>query len=358
MKEYRGDLARITLGVIFIAGLTLGSFWILRPFLPAMIWATTIVVATWPLMLRVQHRCRGKRGWAVAIMTVIMSMVFFIPLLMAVGVVAEHGDTALEWLRGLPDRQLRPPPEWVANLPLVGERIANTWQNLADGGWNDLAVKIRPYLSDVARWVVAEVGAAGMLVVQCLLIIILSIVLYAGGEAWGTWMIAFGRHLAADRGEEAIRLAGRAIRGVAMGVIVTAVVQAFFGGVGLFIAGVPFVGVFTALMFVLCIAQLGPLPILLICVGWLFATGETGWGSFLLVWSIGVGVMDNLIRPILLRRGADLPLMLIFAGVIGGLLSFGLVGLFVGPVVLAVTFTLVDAWVRNPENSLSSSEPS
>ena len=349
MEENRGDLARTTLGVLFIGSLMLASLWILRPFIPALIWATTVVVATWPILLRVQRCLRGRRSWAVAVMTVAMLTVFFIPLLLAVGVVAEHGDAAVEWLRGLPERQLPPAPDWLRSMPVVGDRSFHAWQRLADGGWSDLAVRIRPYVTGFLGWLVAQTGAAGLLVVQCLLIVIVSIVLYAGGEAWGAWMIAFGRQLAADRGEEAMRLAGRAIRGVAMGVIVTAFVQSVLGGIGLIISGVPFAGMFTAIMFVLCIAQVGPLPILLICTGWLFAIDETGWGGFLLVWSIGVGVMDNLIRPFLIRRGADLPLMLIFAGVIGGLLSFGLVGLFVGPVVLAVAFTLVDAWVRKSE---------
>jgi predicted PurR-regulated permease PerM len=132
---------------------------------------------------------------------------------------------------------------------------------------------------------------------------------------------------------------------VALGVIVTALIQTALAGIGLLVTGVPFVAVLTAIIFILCIAQLGPLLVLLGAVAWLFYTGHNAAGSVLLVWSLVVGTMDNFLRPILIKRGADLPLMLIFGGVIGGLLSFGLVGIFVGPVVLAVTYTLVDAWV-------------
>jgi predicted PurR-regulated permease PerM len=127
---------------------------------------------------------------------------------------------------------------------------------------------------------------------------------------------------------------------------VTALVQSALGGIGLAVAGVPLPGLLTAVLLILCIAQVGPMPVLLGATAWLFLTEATGWGIFLLAWSLVVGTMDNFLRPALIRKGADLPLLLIFAGVIGGLLAFGLVGLFVGPVVLAVTYTLADAWVR------------
>jgi predicted PurR-regulated permease PerM len=119
------------------------------------------------------------------------------------------------------------------------------------------------------------------------------------------------------------------------------------GGIGLAIAGVPFAGLLTAVMLLLCIAQVGPSPVLVPAVIWLYWNGEAAWGTFLLVWSVVVVTMDNVLRPILIQRGANLPLLLIFAGVIGGLLAFGLVGIFVGPVVLAVAYTLLKAWIND-----------
>ena len=112
------------------------------------------------------------------------------------------------------------------------------------------------------------------------------------------------------------------------------------------IAGIPYAGLLTAVVFMLCIAQIGPILVMVPAVIWLYATGSPGMGTFLLVWGIAVIAMDNILRPWLITRGANLPLLLIFAGVIGGLLGFGIIGLFVGPVVLAVTYTLLTAWVR------------
>lgn len=143
-----------------------------------------------------------------------------------------------------------------------------------------------------------------------------------------------------------MRLAGQAIRGVALGVVVTALVQALLGGIGLAVVGVPYAVMLTVVMFILAIVQVGVVPVLVPAVVWLFWTGSATSGTVLLVWTLLVIPVDNILRPILIKKGADLPLLLIFAGVIGGLLAFGIVGLFVGPVVLAVAYTLFTAWIN------------
>jgi predicted PurR-regulated permease PerM len=125
--------------------------------------------------------------------------------------------------------------------------------------------------------------------------------------------------------------------------------QTVLAGLGLAVAGVPFAGLLTGIILLLCIAQIGPVVVLVPAVIWLFWSDSTGWGVALLVWTIIVGLMDNFLRPMLIRKGADLPLLLIFAGVIGGLLAFGIIGLFVGPVVLAVSYTLLNEWMRERE---------
>jgi predicted PurR-regulated permease PerM len=171
--------------------------------------------------------------------------------------------------------------------------------------------------------------------------------MYAGGESAAAWMKRFGHRLGGERGANAVVLAGQAIRGVALGVVVTAVVQSVLGGIGLAVAGVPMAPVLTALMFMLCIAQLGPILVLLPAVAWVYWSGDNTWGTILLVWTLAVGSLDNILRPYLIKKGADLPLLLIFAGVIGGMITLGLVGIFVGPVILAVAYTLIDAWVED-----------
>jgi predicted PurR-regulated permease PerM len=151
--------------------------------------------------------------------------------------------------------------------------------------------------------------------------------------------------LAGPKGEEAAILSGKAIRGVALGVGLTAIIQSALGGIGLSISGIPAAALLTAVMFMLCVAQVGPMPVLIPAVIWLYYKDATLWGTVLLIWSILIGVIDNFLRPVLIKKGADLPLLLIFAGVIGGLIAFGIIGIFIGPVVLAVSHTLLKAWV-------------
>ena len=201
------------------------------------------------------------------------------------------------------------------------------------------------------EWLAGTLGGFGMLALQFLLTILIAVILYTRGEAARDFLIRFGHRLAGDRGERVVLLAGQAIRGVALGVVVTALAQTVLAGLGLAVAGIPFAGLLTCVVLLLCIAQVGPILVLAPAVVWLFWTDQTAWGVALLVWTIGVGSMDNILRPILIRKGADLPLLLIFSGVIGGLIAFGIVGLFVGPVVLAVTYTLLKEWVGERDAS-------
>jgi predicted PurR-regulated permease PerM len=146
-------------------------------------------------------------------------------------------------------------------------------------------------------------------------------------------------------------LAGQTIRAVALGVVVTALVQTALAGLGLFVTGVPFAAFWSGLVLLLCIAQIGPLVVLIPAGIWLISHDAKGWGVALLAWAAVVGLLDNVMRAILIKRGADLPLLLIFAGVTGGLLAFGIIGLFVGPVVLAVTYTLLNEWMSEADTA-------
>jgi predicted PurR-regulated permease PerM len=140
-------------------------------------------------------------------------------------------------------------------------------------------------------------------------------------------------------------MAGKAVRGIVLGVVLTALIQVAIGGIGLFLAGVPAAALLTAVMAIPCLAQLGPIPVLIPAIIWVYWSGQPVWGTVLLVFSVVAATVDNFIRPFLIRRGADLPILLIFAGVIGGLIAFGIIGLFIGPVVLAISYTLLKIWV-------------
>ncbi len=346
MRDGQRDLPRDILAVLFIGALISVSLWILRPFLVAMIWATTIVIATWPTMLVVQARLWGRRGLAVTVMTLLLLGVLILPSLALLATIVANVDPIVAWAQSLATDTLPPAPSWVRQLPLVGEPTARAWEQLAATGIQELLVRAAPYAADVARWFVAQVGHVGMVLAESLLTIVIAAILYMHGESVAGGVRLFARRLAGAPGEAAVGLSARAIRGVALGVVVTAMVQAGLGGLGLALAGVPFAPVLTTVMFLSAVAQLGAVPVLAPAVMWLYWSGDATWGTVLLIVTIVVGTLDNVLRPLLITQGANLPFLLIFAGVIGGLIAFGLIGIFVGPVVLAVAYSLLDAWVR------------
>ncbi|MGH7114785.1 MAG: AI-2E family transporter YdiK [Stellaceae bacterium] len=340
------DLVRLILAVLFVAGLLATSFWILWPFLPATIWATTLVVATWPLMLQVQRRLWHRRWLAVTVMTVALLLVFIGPFWLAIATITQNFERIIGWANALASFRLPPPPVWLDNIPLFGSQIILLWHRIAASGIDELLAKAAPYAGGAAGWFAGLLSGFGIAVVQFLLTLVIAAVLYASGERAANLAERFGHRLAGERGRQSVRLAGQATRSVALGVVVTALLQSVLGGIGLAIAGTPFAPVLTAVMFMLCIAQLGPGLVLIPAVVWFYWSGAAGWGTFLLIWSIIVISLDNIVRPLLIRKGAHIPLVLLLAGVIGGLIAFGLVGIFLGPVVLAVGYTLLQAWLE------------
>jgi len=343
MKRY--DLPQIMFGVLFIALMTVASIWIVQPFILGFAWAGMVVIATWPLMIRLQKLLWGKRFLAVIVMTLLLILLFVLPIALLVSSAIENG-TPLVQLASNPSSLHMPDFKWLHAIPLVGNKLYSGWHSLINGGGSALMGKVQPYVGQTASWFVTQAGHLGRFIVHCSLMLLFSALLYSRGEQVGMGIRHFALRLAADRGDAAVILAGQAIRAVALGVVVTAIAQSVLGGIGLAIAGIPYATVLTVVMFVCCVAQIGPLLVLIPAIIWLYWTGDNTWATVLLVWSCVVGSLDSVLRPVLIRMGADLPMLLILSGVIGGLLAFGMIGLFIGPVVLAVSYRLISLWVN------------
>jgi predicted PurR-regulated permease PerM len=343
------DLTHTTLSVLILVFLVMLTVAVVSPFLTSMMWATIVSVAAWPFLLRLQALAGGRRGLAVTIMTVTMLLVVFVPVTLALATIARsaHGITAE--IKSLETITLPGPPAGLEHIPFGGPRIVAEWRRVAALSPEERSAMVSPHLQKGLQWFAAKAGSVGSTLLQFLLTTIITAIVLGRGEIVRDGILRFAGRLAGQQGQDATIRAAQAIRGVVLGVVVTALIQTGIGGAGLAVSGIPAAPLLAAVMFFCCLAQLGPVPVLAPAVMWLYWSGQTGRGTLLLVVAVIAVAIDNVVRPLLIRRGASLPLLLIFAGVIGGLIAFGIIGLFIGPVVLTVAYTLLAKWVADDE---------
>ncbi|MBR0672033.1 AI-2E family transporter [Neoroseomonas soli] len=332
--------------LILLALLLYGVMRVLEPFGMAIAFGAFIAIGTWPLRAFLVRR--GVRpGAAAAVMLAAVILVVAVPaVLMApglgeqIGVVVARGRALLENL---------PPaaPSWLADLPVVGGRIAQGWPRL-QALQGDLNAVLAPYSGEIARLLVDIGQQAAASLLQILLALVVATMFWASGDRMVAQLEDIAGRLGGETGVAAVEAAGGAVRGVAWGVVGTGILQALLMGVGLAVAGVPGAAVLSFLTMVFSISQvLGPLVIVTWggAAAWLYGQGDTGWALFMLVWGgVLVSGSDNIVRPLLIQRGSAMPLGLIILGVFGGLIAFGFLGLFVGPALLAVGHGLLGAW--------------
>ena len=341
------DITHATLLVSFIALLVVLTFWVLSPFLTALLWALVVCIAMWPILLRLEALLGGRRWAAVAIMTSAILLVVFVPVTLALVTIVHNAQNITAEVKSFESVALPSPPAWLGRIPFGGGRMAAEWSRFVALDPQQRSAELTPYVQTALQWFVLQAGSVGRILIQFLLAAIISAIGFGKGEAVRDGILGFAGRLGGQQGRDTATLAARTIRGVVLGVVVTALIQSAIAGTGLFMSGVPAAGLLTAVILFLCLAQLGPLLVVIPAVIWLFWSGKTLSGTTLLVIGLIAGTLDNVVRPVLIKRGADLPLLLIFAGVIGGLIAFGIIGLFIGPVVLSVAYTLLTAWVSS-----------
>ena len=349
------DITHTTLSVLFLGFLIASTFWVLSPFLTSILWATIVSVATWPLLMRLERFLNGRRGLAVAIMTTATLLVVFVPVTLALMTIVRNAQSITAEIKSLESMSLPAPPLGLEDVPFGGRRIATEWRRFAALAPEERSALLTPYLQTALQWFAVKAGSVGTMLLQFLLTTIISAIVLARGETVRDGILRFARRLAGQEGHAAAIGAAQAIRAVVLGVVGTALMQAAIAGLGLYVSGIPAAALLTAVVLFLCLAQLGPIPVLLPSIAWLYWSGQNGHATLLLVIGLFAAAIDNVIRPLLIRRGAKLPLLLIFAGVIGGLIAFGVIGLFIGPVVLTVSYALLAKWVADGERA--SEEP-
>lgn len=345
LSALRFDLPRVILGCLAILFMLLISLWLLRPFLLSLVWAGLVVIATWPVMLKIQYWMGGRRAPAIFIMTLLLIAFFVFPLILMAGSLLDISEKINFWVSTGHLQSLLATEE-LRHIPFIGPQLYLRWQSIIADHGHELLAQLQPLLRHAAVSLFTQLGHLSQFLINVFIMLIISVLFYANGEVVGNGITRFAKRLAGDRGAMAVILGGQTVKAVASGIVVTAACQSTLGGIGLAVCGVPGATALSVLMFVLCLAQIGPALVMLPATAWMYWHGISGWASVLLVWSLIIGSMDNILRPLLIRRGADLPIILILSGVIGGLLTFGMVGLFIGPVVLAVSWRLLAIWVN------------
>ncbi|CAN5174681.1 AI-2E family transporter [soil metagenome] len=328
--------------VIFLIG---ACILVLAPFFAPLLWAAIISFCSWGIYTRLVGLLRGRRNIAAFILMLVVLLCVVGPFVFAVAGLASQRDELSVLAESLMKKGMPPLPAWIAKLPLVGERLQTFWVELSKGD-----VQVVDFLRDklgapAGKWMLTIGAATGTGLLQLVLSILLTFFFFAGGLTVMAWLQGLIRRIAGVRGPHLLKLAGETVKGVVYGILGTALVQAVLAGIGFWVAGVPAAGILGFATFFLSVVPMGPGLIWVPAALWLYSQGSIGWAIFIVVWgALVVGSVDNVIKPLLISRGAQLPFIIVLLGVLGGALAFGFLGVFIGPTLLAVGYSVLHDW--------------
>ena len=329
-----------------VAVLVIGCLMVLRPFLAGILSAAILCFSTWPLYEFFERKLRGRRSLAALAMTLLMIVVLVLPLALIAASYADEVPDLVESARAVVEQGLPLPPDWVASIPLVGEWLEASWRELA-GNKAQLAEILKRWSVPTRDGLMRTGIIFGEGVLQLTLITFISFFFYRDGRALGRALRNALSHVAGTLGSRLLEIVRGTINAVVYGIVGTGIAQALAALVGYLIAGVPGAVMLSFLTFFLSIIPAGPALLWIGAAIWLFLEDRPGWGVFMAVWGFFViSGIDNVVKPILISRGASLPFALVLLGVLGGVLAFGFIGIFLGPTLLAVGFNVARQWTE------------
>ena len=332
----------IRIGLLFL--LAAWCFLIVKPFIIPILWGMIIAIASYPVYRWMRLKLGGRGKLAAIAFTLLALALLITPTVMLMGTVA---DTTQALSQDLQDGSLTipPPPTSVEEWPLIGEELSAFWSGASENLGATLT-SIAPQLKEAAGWLLSTAAGAGIGILQFVISIIIAGVILANAVGFGAFLKALARRLMGNRGEEFTMLASKTVRSVAQGVLGVALLQSLLAGVGLLAAGVPGAGLWALLVLLLAIVQLPPILILAPIILYVFSVSSTTVAVIFMIWSILVSMSDAFLKPLLLGRGVEVPMLIILVGAIGGMIHSGIIGLFVGAVVLALGYELFRAWLE------------
>lgn len=332
---------------IILLGLLGAGLWVMAPFISALLWGAILAYASWPLMRLLTRLLGGRETLAASVLTVVWMLLVALPLVWLGFNLADHIRDATVFVRdvqvdGLPDA-----PAWLGSIPFVGERLVGFWDTLDQQGAALLAA-IKPHLGQVGNWLLARSAQIGSGILELTLSLVFVFFFYRDGPRLSAFVLRLLNRLIGERAEYYLDLVAGTVQRVVNGVIGTAAAQALLALIGFLIAGVPGALVLGLVTFMLSLIPMGPPLAWVPATAWLAWQGQYGMAIFLGIWgTFIISGVDNVLKPYLISRGGNLPLVIVLLGVFGGLLAFGFIGLFIGPTLLAVAYSLLLDWTRS-----------
>jgi predicted PurR-regulated permease PerM len=324
--------------------LTAGCFLVLRPFLSALLWSIILCFSTWPVFMWLLDLLRGHRNLAALAMTIVLAVFLVLPFAIVGPHLAEEatlvsGEVASVLSMGPPE-----PPTWVRDLPIIGTSMADYWLAAAHGTVS-LSEDLRPYIDDGRNWLIRTGVTLGEGLIQLVLSVLIAFFVYRDGRALSDRLSTMTARFAGERAKALLQLTGDTTRGVVYGIFGTALIQGLLAGIGFYLVGMKSAVFLGLLTFFLSFIPGGP-PFVWLPAGiWLLIEGKIAAGIFILIYGLLIiSLVDNVLRPYFISRSGRLPFLLVFLGVLGGIVAFGFIGVFLGPVLLAIGFSMVKEW--------------
>lgn len=330
------------LATILLLGL--GCVYVLRPFLAAILFAAAVVISSWPLFLYLQARLRGRRTLAALTMTVSLTLLVIIPISLVAYNLADDVGRVYEQVKAAIDGGSLQSPAWLRQVPLVGGWLDQYLSGLVSSR-EQMTELAKRMLEPTRHFLMSGGIVLGGGVLQMSIAAFVSFFLYRDGASLLRVIEVGAERIFGERAAKVSLTIGQTVRGVMYGLLGTALAQALVAALGFAIAGVPAVPLLAVLTFATSLVPVGPPMIWGGAAIWLFTQGNVGWGIFMLIWgAVLISGVDNVVRTMLISRGSSLPFLLTFLGVLGGVLAFGFVGMFIGPTLLAVGYSLISDW--------------
>ncbi|MBB2496108.1 AI-2E family transporter [Aquipseudomonas ullengensis] len=342
---------------ILLLALFGACLWVLAPFFSALFWAAVLAFASWPLMRLLSKALDGRETLAAVLLTGGWMILVAVPLVWLGFNLADHIRDATELFKDVQVGGLPAPPAWLVGLPIIGDNLEQLWQRVDREG-AELFASVKPYLGQVGNWLLARSAQIGGGVLELALSLVLVFFFYRDGPRMAAFVHSLLERLIGDRAGHYTELVAGTVQRVVNGVIGTAAAQALLALIGFWIAGVPGALVLGIVTFIFSLIPMGPPLVWIPATAWLVSKGEYGSAVFLGIWGMFIiSGVDNVLKPYLISRGGNLPLVVVLLGVFGGILAFGFMGLFLGPTLLAIAFSLLGDWVKGEPQKLNAPAP-